>query len=387
MAILSRPVNQVFINFRGKDIRHGFVSHLKDALKRKNINFFIDTHEQKGRDLNHLFKRIEEATIALVILSPRYGESKWCLEELATIMDQEEKGQIIVIPIFYKVRTEDVEKQTGDFGHMFWSCDEEASLEEMEKWQVALKAVCNKIGLTLDLKRSEAKFIKKVLKAVEEVLTTIQSDEAKEGNCVEDIETFNVPLTLPWSWFSSAVELIGAILGLLAETVHADEGRREADFVKKVKTLNVPLALPWLWFGSAVELIGAVVGLLIKAVQSDERKEDGCVKKVKTFNIALALPWLWFGSAVELIGSVLGIINTVRSGEGREDDCVKKVKTFYVPLALPWLWFGSAVELVGAVLGLLNEIVHKCASPTMVILASQVGSVVAISSRWADKSV
>jgi len=83
---------------------------------------------------------------------------------------------------------------------------------------------------------------------------------------VEDVETFNVPLTLPWSWFSSAVELIGAILGLLAETVHADEGRREADFVKKVKTLNVPLALPWLWFGSAVELVGAVLGLLNEIV-------------------------------------------------------------------------------------------------------------------------
>ncbi|CAE5960466.1 unnamed protein product [Arabidopsis arenosa] len=340
MAILSRPVNQVFVNFRGKDIRHGFVSHLKVALKRKNINFFIDTHEQKGRDLNHLFKRIEEATIALVILSPRYGESKWCLEELTTIMDQVEKGKMIVIPIFYKVRTEDVEKQTGVFGDKFWSCDEEASLEEMEKWHVALKAVCNKVGLTLDRKRYEAKFIKKVVKAVEEVLTTIQSDEAKEGNCVENVETFNVPLTLPWSWFSSAVELIGAVLGLVAETVQADEGR-EDDFVKKVKTFNVPLALPWLWFGSVVEMIGAV----------------------------------------------LGIIVTVRFEEGKEDDCVKKVKTFNVPLAMPWIWFGSAVELVGAVLGLLNETVHKCASPAMVILASQVGSVVAISSRWADKSV
>lgn len=66
MAILSRPVSQVFINFRGKDLR---VSHLIDALERHNIQFFVDTDEQKGRDLKHLFKRIEEAPVALVVLS------------------------------------------------------------------------------------------------------------------------------------------------------------------------------------------------------------------------------------------------------------------------------------------------------------------------------
>ncbi|KAL1209285.1 Disease resistance protein RBA1 [Cardamine amara subsp. amara] len=71
MATLSPPVRQVFINFRGKDLRYGFASHLIDSLERHNIKFFIDTHEQKGRDLKHLFKRIEEATIALVILSTR----------------------------------------------------------------------------------------------------------------------------------------------------------------------------------------------------------------------------------------------------------------------------------------------------------------------------
>ncbi|KAL1209286.1 Disease resistance protein RBA1 [Cardamine amara subsp. amara] len=153
MATLSYPDHQVFVNFRGKDLRYGFASHLIDALERKNIKFFIDTHEQKGRDLKHLLKRIEEATIALVILSTRYGESKWCLEELTTIMEQADKRGVIVIPIFYKVRPEDVRKQKGVFGDRFWRRAEESSREEMEKWQMALKAVSNKIGFTLDHNR------------------------------------------------------------------------------------------------------------------------------------------------------------------------------------------------------------------------------------------
>ncbi|KAL1202559.1 Disease resistance protein RBA1 [Cardamine amara subsp. amara] len=219
MATLSCPIHQVFISFRGKDLRYGFVSHLTDALERHNIKFFIDTHEQKGRDLKHLFKRIEQATVALVILSARYGESKWCLEELMRIMERAEKKEMIVIPIFYKVRPEDVRKQKGVFGYRFWRGTEESSREEMEKWQMALKAVCNKIGFTLEPNRSEAKFIKNVVREIEKILTTIQSDEGSDSDFVKKVNTYNVSLALPWSWFCSAVGLIGPVLDLITDTI------------------------------------------------------------------------------------------------------------------------------------------------------------------------
>ncbi|CAH8329605.1 unnamed protein product [Eruca vesicaria subsp. sativa] len=232
MAILSRPVHQMFINFRGKDLRYGFVSHLIDALERHNIKFFIDTHEQKGRDLKHLFKRIQEATVALVILSTRqcspsnnfslYGESRWCLEELRTIMEQAEREELVVIPIFYKVRPEEVRKQKGEFGNKFWRLTEEYSCEEIEKWQVSLKAVSNKIGLTLEHNRSEAKFIKKVVKEVEKVLTANQFDDGREKNHVKKVTTYNSQLALPRALFGIVGCLIVAILllfGLLPNTV------------------------------------------------------------------------------------------------------------------------------------------------------------------------
>ncbi|CAE5960495.1 unnamed protein product [Arabidopsis arenosa] len=69
------------------------------------------------------------------------------------------------------------------------------------------------------LTRSEAKFIKKVVKEVEKVLSTIQSGEGREDDCVKKVKTYNVPLALPWPWFGSVVGLIGAMLGLLTETV------------------------------------------------------------------------------------------------------------------------------------------------------------------------
>lgn len=63
---------QIFLNFRGEDVRYNFVSHLIDAFERHAINYFIDVHEQRGKDLNHLFDRIEESSIAIALLSPRF---------------------------------------------------------------------------------------------------------------------------------------------------------------------------------------------------------------------------------------------------------------------------------------------------------------------------
>lgn len=83
----------------------------------------------------------------------RYGESRWCLDELRTIMEQAEREELVVIPIFYKVRPEEVRKQKGEFGQKFWRLTEEYSCEKIEKWQASLKAVSNKIGFTLEHNR------------------------------------------------------------------------------------------------------------------------------------------------------------------------------------------------------------------------------------------
>ncbi|CAN8241299.1 unnamed protein product [Cochlearia groenlandica] len=142
-------LHQVFINFRGKEIRHGFLSHLVAAFKRQGIVFFIDKDEKKGKDLTILFKRIKESPIALAIFSRRYAQSKWCLNELAKIKKLAEENNLKVIPIFYKVKVDEVRHQKGEFGHNFWKLAKHSSGEEIKKWKEALEFVCYQIGLTL----------------------------------------------------------------------------------------------------------------------------------------------------------------------------------------------------------------------------------------------
>lgn len=151
MRVTNIPVmqHQVFINVRGEEIRHGFLSHLIAAFVLQGIYFFIDKDEQKGIDLTHLFKRIEESQIALAIFSKKYAQSKWCLNELAKMKELAEKSNLKVIPIFYKVKADDVRNQKGEFGRNFWKLAMASSGEEIKKWKEALEFISYKMGLTL----------------------------------------------------------------------------------------------------------------------------------------------------------------------------------------------------------------------------------------------
>jgi len=41
----------VFVSFRGKDIRDGFLSHLIEAFKRNQINAYVDYKLERGEEI------------------------------------------------------------------------------------------------------------------------------------------------------------------------------------------------------------------------------------------------------------------------------------------------------------------------------------------------
>ncbi|CAF2247710.1 unnamed protein product [Brassica napus] len=166
------PKHQVFINFRGKELRLTFVSHLEKALRRDGINVFVDKNETKGKDLSSLFSRIEESRIALAIFSSMYTESKWCLNELVKINECVHSGKLVVIPIFYKVDTDDVKNRNGTFGAKLWELAK-TKPEMLVKWVKALEDVTEKIGYTLGEMSDESESIEKIVKGVTEVLWKI----------------------------------------------------------------------------------------------------------------------------------------------------------------------------------------------------------------------
>ncbi|KAH0874808.1 hypothetical protein HID58_072170 [Brassica napus] len=106
----------VFLSFRGADTRKNFVSFLYKELETKGIQTFKDDKALvRGRPIApELVQAIQGTRIAVVVVSPTYSASYWCLEELVKILKLEKKGLLIVVPIFYEVDPCQVRRQKGE---------------------------------------------------------------------------------------------------------------------------------------------------------------------------------------------------------------------------------------------------------------------------------
>lgn len=139
----------VFLNFRGKDTRNNFISHLYAALCREHIHTFVDNQLIKGEEISQsLLNAIERSSISVIIFSKCYASSEWCLDELIKILECKNKYGQIVIPVFYHISPSDVRNQTGDFGNSFSKLAErfKERIEKLRTWSSALTEAANLSG-------------------------------------------------------------------------------------------------------------------------------------------------------------------------------------------------------------------------------------------------
>ncbi|XP_059639346.1 disease resistance protein L6-like [Cornus florida] len=103
----------VFLSFRGPDIRLTFNDHLYTNLDSAGVRTFRDNNElRKGVEFGpELLKAITKSRISFPIFTKGYASSKWCLRELAQMVKC--KGQLI-LPIFYDVQPSAIRHQSGD---------------------------------------------------------------------------------------------------------------------------------------------------------------------------------------------------------------------------------------------------------------------------------
>ncbi|CAL1353499.1 unnamed protein product [Linum trigynum] len=153
----------VFISFRGVDVRNSFHSHLYYHLNclKKLAVYSDDADLERGRHISpDILLAIERSVVYIVILSPNYAGSPWCLEELKKILRCRKLYGRRAIPVFYGVHPSDVEKQKLP------STTTIAAAANVQSWRDALREIASLSGFDSQVIRRETELIEEVTKNV-----------------------------------------------------------------------------------------------------------------------------------------------------------------------------------------------------------------------------
>ncbi|CAN1245410.1 Disease resistance protein L6 [Linum grandiflorum] len=143
-SVVSALEYEVFLSFRGPDVRKSFADFLYSYLVRSKIRTFRDEEElQKGETIApSLIQAIEESKIYIPILSESYASSKWCLQELAKMVECCRKGKgHIILPVFYFMDPRDVRHQAGPYEDAFEKHSKKHDPGTVQEWRTALQEV------------------------------------------------------------------------------------------------------------------------------------------------------------------------------------------------------------------------------------------------------
>ncbi|KAG4990827.1 hypothetical protein AAZX31_09G072600 [Glycine max] len=157
----------VFVSFRGKDIRQDFLSHLVEAFDMKRIYAFVDNKLEKGEKIwKSLVEAIEGSLISLIIFSQGYASSHWCLEELEKIHECKEKYGQIIIPVFYHLEPTHVRYQSSDAFEKAFAKHGKKYESKVQQWRDILKKSADLSGIESSNFKTDAELVKKITNVV-----------------------------------------------------------------------------------------------------------------------------------------------------------------------------------------------------------------------------
>ncbi|XP_028224450.1 disease resistance protein RPP5-like isoform X3 [Glycine soja] len=157
----------VFVSFRGEDIRHGFLGYLTEAFHQKQIHAFIDDKLEKGDEIwPSLVGAIQGSLISLTIFSGNYSSSRWCLEELVKIIECRETYGQTVIPVFYHVNPTDVRHQKGSYEKALAEHEKKYNLTTVQNWRHALKKAADLSGIKSFDYKNEVELLGEIINTV-----------------------------------------------------------------------------------------------------------------------------------------------------------------------------------------------------------------------------
>ncbi|KAK7395688.1 hypothetical protein VNO78_16253 [Psophocarpus tetragonolobus] len=209
-AMSGRQIkHDVFLSFRGEDIRYNFISHLYAQLQNKNIETFIDYTLERGEEISlALHTAIEESMIYIIVFSPEYASSTWCLDELTKILECQKRYGRYVIPIFYKVDPSHVKKWRERYAEAFLMHEErfKDNIAKVDQWKIALTKAAQLSGWVSQLNRPESTLIENI---VEDVLRKLNRSSITIDQGIIGIENHIAQIQSLLQLESPAIRIIG----------------------------------------------------------------------------------------------------------------------------------------------------------------------------------
>ncbi|CAL2231546.1 unnamed protein product [Prunus armeniaca] len=157
----------VFLSFRGEDTRSTITKNIYEELEKRSVRVFRDDEGlNRGDEIaSSLLEAIEDSAAAIVVLSPRYAESRWCLEELAKICERSRRLHLMILPVFYQVDPSDVRRQRGPFAEHFRAHEQVYENAVVSRWRSAMAKVGGTAGYIFNASK-EAELIQLLVKTV-----------------------------------------------------------------------------------------------------------------------------------------------------------------------------------------------------------------------------
>ncbi|XP_039158289.1 TMV resistance protein N-like [Eucalyptus grandis] len=136
---------EVFLNFRGPDIRLNFADCLYHSMDGAGIRVFRDDEEiRKGEAIGGILENaIKSSKICMPIFSRNYASSPWCLRELACMVDclRKRDGKVMILPVFFDVNPDDVKLKTGLYHDALHKHEQKFGCHVVQQWKEALREI------------------------------------------------------------------------------------------------------------------------------------------------------------------------------------------------------------------------------------------------------
>lgn len=172
------PKFDVFLSFSSEeDTAKTFVTDLFSSLSEKGITtYYKDEKLEEGVSSSgsDLSKCIRDSKLAVVVVSESYPTSVLCLNELQTILNLQDEGQLSVLLIFYGVDTSNIRKQTGEYAEPFRKLGEEYSAEKVQSWRRTLTKLTGISGLDSRFWSREAEMVDLITNEISLVISNTQ---------------------------------------------------------------------------------------------------------------------------------------------------------------------------------------------------------------------